>query len=145
VPIREGVYPVWSPDGNCIAFSNAVGLSGGQVWVMRADGSSAIRVLSTPKDTYPFGWSPDGRFLFINDYSKGAHSQFTALRLSDGKEFKLTNTDEYHSAPALSPDGTRIAFHSLRDHGYNVYLMDVKGLPEPNVSQGDCMPKIQAK
>ena len=146
VPVRQGAYAVWSPDSQCIAFSNAVGLSGGEVWAMRADGSNAVRLLSTPRDTYPFGWSPDGRFLFINRYGNG-HSQFYAIRLSDGKEYRLSNTEEYHSAPALSADGKRIAFHSLRDYGYNLYLMDVRGLPpsEPNASHGDCLPSRPGK
>jgi Tol biopolymer transport system component len=146
-PIREGAYAVWSPDGNCIAYSNAVGLSGGQVWVMHADGSSPFRLLTTREDTYPFGWSPDGRFVFVNRYPGGGRSQFYAINLADGSSIQLTRNSEYHSSPALSPDGKRIVFHSLRDDGYNLYMMDVGGLPpaNPNTRRGDCLPTIESK
>ena len=140
--IRDGTHAVWSPDGNCIAFKS------GDVQIMRADGSSAVRPFALEGDAYPFGWSPDGRFLFINRYPpKSIHSQLSAHRLADGKEFRLTNNQQYHTAPTLSPDGKRIAFHSLRDYGYNLYLMDVRGLPppEPNSSRSDCLPSLPGK
>lgn len=64
-------YPVWSPDGNQIAF---VGASGGpdytsDLFVMSADGTGVTRV--TQDGTY-WGrpaWSPDGRWLAIGDYA----------------------------------------------------------------------------
>jgi len=131
-PVCRGSYPVWSPDGRCLAYSPSA--RSGDVYVMNADGSNATLLLEADEAANPFGWSPDGRFIFVNRGS--GYSQLYAISAAGGNEIRLTNNAEYHSSPRLSPDGTRIVFHSLRDEGYNIYMMDVRGVPlaDPNAA-----------
>lgn len=140
--IGPGAYTTWSPDGRCRAYANGVGLSGSEVWISRANGAEPRLLLQAQQDVYPFGWSPDGQFLFVMRADPGEASQLLALRLADGAQFKLTNTHDSHSNPALSPDGKRIAFNSDRGDHWNIYVMDTPALPVTAAqrSPDDCLP-----
>ncbi|MCE2398968.1 MAG: PD40 domain-containing protein, partial [Gemmatimonadetes bacterium] len=44
-----------------------------------------------------------------------------------GSQTRLTDNSDLDISPAWSPDGTEIAFASLRDHIVNIYVMDADG------------------
>lgn len=131
--LHRGRAAVWSPDGRCLAFSSD------GLYVTNADGSNLTLLPVEGGSARPFGWSPDGRFIFATLYpGAGKFSQLYAVSASGGNEIRVTSNSEGHASPALSPDGARIAFHSLRDEGYNIYLMDVRGVP-PVDSNAACL------
>jgi TolB protein len=73
------VSPVWSPDGQWIAFSrkSPAAATTAQIWVMRRDGSQA-RVLTNDADFYSSApaWSPDGHHLVFQRFSlQGVNAQ----------------------------------------------------------------------
>ena len=78
-PAGEG-QPVWSPDGQQIAFERHVGGVGNnrniEIYVMNADGSGQRRLTSNPAfDGWPV-WSPDGqRIAFTSDHNSAARPQ----------------------------------------------------------------------
>jgi Tol biopolymer transport system component len=60
--------PRWSPDGTRIAFATNQdnlphdnNLSGSEIYVMNADGSSPVRLTHDDTDDVPGSWSPDGK------------------------------------------------------------------------------------
>jgi len=55
---HDNRYPVFSPDGQSIAFSNQKSGEAPQVWIMNSDGSN-LKWLTTLGGTTPC-WSPDG-------------------------------------------------------------------------------------
>ena len=62
--------PVWSPDGQQIAFlSERDGLTG--IYVMNADGSDAHRLTSTLSVGRGYSWSPDSRQIAFSALDKG--------------------------------------------------------------------------
>ena len=63
--------PVWSPDGDSIAFVSSKGLTGLDfgVWVVNPDGSN-LRNLAM--SGLGMAWSPDGKSLYYADMSAGA-------------------------------------------------------------------------
>ena len=69
--------PVWSPDGQKIAFTSrrdASGLWGGSIYVMNADGSAQRRL--TRGAGFVVGWSRDGRKVaFVRAGGRGKADQ----------------------------------------------------------------------
>jgi TolB protein len=61
--ITNGIDPVWSPDGEQIAFVRWEEPRG--VWVVNADGSNAHRVFDWSETRYP-SWSPDGQGIVFS-------------------------------------------------------------------------------
>jgi hypothetical protein len=85
--------PVWSPDGAQIAFrrlnrSESVGYD---VWVMDADGSNQVRVVSMDGPQGPSAWLPDDRILLwssgsILEYDAGSGGPPSVL-IAGGQDF----------------------------------------------------------
>ena len=128
----------WSPDGTRIAFdSNREGNF--DVYVMNADGSEVRRITDAPGyDALP-SFSPDGRSLVYesspekapNGMTPPAGADLYVIDLDSGERRRLTQDAEvYDGHGSWSPDGTEIAFHTLR-HGehkeiYVVRLADLE-------------------
>jgi tricorn protease-like protein len=53
----------------------------------------------------------------------------------DGRSIRLTNHPAADLAPVWSPDGTRIAFESLRDGNSEIYVMDADGSSQVNLTR----------
>ncbi|MBI4611127.1 MAG: PD40 domain-containing protein [Candidatus Rokubacteria bacterium] len=117
-----------------------------QSFPMRADGSD-VRLVSTGKGrtTCSF-FFPDGkRFLYASTHlDKGAcppppdRSRGYVWPIYPGYEIfsadvdggdlrRLTENDGYDAEGAVSPDGSRIVFTSLRDGDLDLYVMDADG------------------
>jgi TolB protein len=62
-PVANGIDPIWSPDGEQIAFVRWEDPRG--VWVVNADGSNASRVFDWSETRYP-SWSPDGQEIVFS-------------------------------------------------------------------------------
>jgi TolB protein len=121
-------------------------LSCDQIFVMNADGGD-VRQVSTGKGRTTCGFFfPDGRRVIyasthlvdaacppVPDRSTGyvwpVYSGYDIFSADvDGGNLKrLTNSDGYDAEGAVSPDGTRIVFTSLRDGDLDVYTMDADG------------------
>jgi len=102
-------FPVWSMDGNNIAFAKTIDSAG--IWVMDKDGN-ALRRISSNYD-YPT-WSPDNKnILARREYYDSSYKYFISY-------LKTINIDTYDSAfvdtiygklynMQYSPDGNTIA------------------------------------
>jgi Tol biopolymer transport system component len=128
--------PAWSPDGARIAF---VSIRNGQpgIYVMEADGSNVIRLTDIGERSYPLCWSPDGtRIAFMYH---GDNFEIYVVDADGGNLTQLTTTrwqmdapppiNPWSVEPAWSPDGTRIAFSSLRGvaPSTQIYVVDIDG------------------
>ncbi len=103
----------WSPDGQRLAVAvtsgpgDAIALvdpETGDVQTVRPPGIDAVVSVT---------WSPDGRRIAFEG-TAGAHSDLYLLDLATGDVTNLTRDLYSDHAPAWSPDGTALVFHSDR-------------------------------
>jgi Tol biopolymer transport system component len=136
-PAGEG-NPVWSPDGQQIAFERVVGGVGNrnfEIYVMNADGSDQRRLTSNPAFDGSPVWSPDGqRIAYTSDRDQRRYRDDVYVMNADGSgQKRLTRNPAQDSWPVWSPDGQRIAFTRVRntperrDRNSEVYVMNADG------------------
>jgi Tol biopolymer transport system component len=128
---RDGTQlyqPSWSPDGDMIALSTW--RQGYQdIYILNLDsnniGNSALQPIFQDKsiDLSPC-WSPNGQYLFFSSDRTGIYNIF-AFSLPDKKLYQVTNALGGAFQPAISPDGTQLAFISYHATGYELHLMKV--------------------
>jgi eukaryotic-like serine/threonine-protein kinase len=113
-PLQENL-PVWSPDGRRLVFTLDGGgaptlfvrpaAAGGEVGEQVLPNGSAVR--------FAWSWSPDGRFIVYSEVDvRGRSSVWTLAIDGDRKPVRLLDDSQYHTEPAISPDGRWMAFVS---------------------------------
>lgn len=120
----DDMMPVWSPDGDKIAFiSHRGGVK--RLLTMDTDGHGLGLVTNFHEDVYMPAFSPNGQQIAFKGQFGGIHV------VNVGAPIHFLNVDnplvkgEY---PAWSPDGTQIAYSaSFGGHPSDIYVMDVHG------------------
>jgi serine/threonine-protein kinase len=120
-------HPIWSPDAKRIAyFSNQ---NGRGIFWKAADGSiSQERLTSTMNPQAPTSWSPDGRYLAFQEFTKPTGSDVWVLPLNgDPKPQPFLRTVADETTPMISPDGRWLAYASNESGRYEVYVQPFRG------------------
>jgi len=122
--------PLWSPDGQWIAFdSDAAGKR--PLFIVRIDGSD-IRTMSGTLTSVagPDTWSPDGRWIYF-----GSQGHVYRVDVASGVPEKLTGDVTDAWAPASSPDGTLVAFmrHRATLAGWDLHIANSDGTGDHRV------------
>jgi Tol biopolymer transport system component len=134
--VNEDRNPAWSPDGDRIAFdTDRAGTY--DVWLLPlAGGEAAATALTfgTRDDVQP-AWAPDGTSVYYSS-NRGSGAPFNVWRQSvigTGNVIQVTAFAENDTAPAVSADGTRLAFASRlnfsTDHIYTMAVGAVTVVP----------------
>jgi len=143
--------PSLSPDGTKIVFAsdrydyNPTYPIGG-IYIMDSDGSNENTIINSyeSEEGYP-SWSPDGTKIVFSAYSSYKEvSDIYTMNIDGNNLIHLTNnegSDErvhpWHIGdmmPSWSPDGTKIAFSSDRDYNGEIYIMDIDGSNQKNIT-----------
>jgi hypothetical protein len=117
------------PTGTIVAMSNRFG--GWRIIIMNADGTNARLVTSfEPQDDQPVpDLSPDLKSVVF-----ASGGQVWKADVATGVVTQLTFQGGYTRYAKWSPDGTKIAFNSLRYNGHNLYIMNPDGTGEQQVT-----------
>ena len=130
-----GQDPTWSPGGDQIAFSDGTGIK-----KIKADGSGVTALTGSTYHVKP-NWSMSGNNLIVFEDDNGDpddyfHSTIDSVN-SDGTGLtRLTFDGNEDITPALSPDGTTLAYLSSSGLGYHIFItgqqvtFDSSGYPD---------------
>jgi Tol biopolymer transport system component len=145
------VRPIWSPDGQKIAFWSGPDGAGG-IYVMNADGSerrlladSGVRSRHQACESCGglghVAWSPDGRKMLLVRHgpSHGYDSRENHIVVvnADGSGLRrLTRSAGINGAtPSWSSDGRKIVFVSERDGNPEIYVINADGSGRRNLTR----------
>jgi Tol biopolymer transport system component len=132
-PAGDG-SPVWSPDGQRIAFTsdrNQLRYHD-DVYVMNADGSGQRRLTrNVAQDSWPV-WSPDGqRIAFTRvrntPQRRDGNSDVYVMNADGSGQRNLTRNPAGDGHPVWSPDGQKIGFVSNRVGNRDIYVVSADG------------------
>jgi TolB protein len=125
--------PVWSPEGDAIAFLSERGNEQGEgrfVFVMKADGSGVTQLSTMPGSAWP-DWSPAGSQIAF-----GHNSDIYVINSDGSGETNLTNSEDGDGQPKFSPDGQRIAWIRSNGNDTQLYTMNTDGSDPQQVTTG---------
>jgi Tol biopolymer transport system component len=112
--------PVWSPDGNHIAFS-----SNGDLYRQDVSGGKEEILLPKGNPKNPSSWSPDGRFLIYTEVDPKTNGDLWVLpfeRDKAGEPVKFLQTPFTETQAQFSPDGHWVAYASDESGDGEVYV-----------------------
>jgi Tol biopolymer transport system component len=137
---RNSRRPAWSPDGTRIAFDLWNGRNT-TVCTIKPDGSDQQCLTQTSLDFDVFDpfWSPDGAWIACVLHSHPG-SQDEGYRIyvldvpgaqqdpeGDNLRRLIQSGDDEEDTPAWSPDGSQIAFSSVREGQSEIFIIDAGG------------------
>lgn len=123
--------PVWTPDGQRLAFASDRDGGPENIYWQRADGTGPVQRLTESKnEQIPWSWTPHGEALLFVEVSEGQKTDIWKLPVEGnersgwkpGKPEVLLNSPFVEYAPAVSPDGRWLAYASNESGKFQVYV-----------------------
>jgi dipeptidyl aminopeptidase/acylaminoacyl peptidase len=111
----------WGSDGETLAF-----LQDGDVFTVQTDGSG-LQPVTSGLEAVTFDWASDGSSIVFDRILADTVTQIFSVDGDGSNEVQLTDRIGFDVLPALSPDGSRIAFFSDRSGAFEVHVMNADG------------------
>jgi Tol biopolymer transport system component len=126
-------FPALSPDGRWVAFTRMS--SGGQadIWIASTSGGAPVALTSGRRFARSPVWFPGSdRIAYMSDFVMTIGiDPHTGQPLGPPSQVSLEGSSE----PAVSPDGTRIAYVTIRDSAWTVDVIPATGGNAQRVAQ----------
>jgi len=118
--------PAWSPDGHRLAFTVQETFLR-TIYLVNVNGSG-LEPLDNGKYEVGSMWSPDGKTIaFLSSPYEHSTYGIKTVNIQEGGFQYLSSPAYQDELPIWSPDGSQMAFGSLRDGSYGIYLMNKDG------------------
>ena len=119
---KDSWGPTLSPDGRTIAFWK--GFPPTRLFVIKSDGRDEHPITQSARDaTDQADWSADGTTLLFSAGGNDGHQDLWAVGLDGKPEQRIVDAPGNDSVPALSPDGSRIAYLNAPAEGAQSRVM----------------------
>ncbi len=120
------VLPVWSANGNKLAFTHLGSSKGKQYEIWEIDMPSNNHQQHTTGDGYHFdpAYGPNGELAYTSN-SSGAYDIW--VQLPDLSRKNISQSPYTEDSPSWSPDGKQLAYASLEGGQQRIWVMDVRG------------------
>lgn len=126
---RPDVDPVWSPDGDKIAFARFTGEGNDlhDLYVMNADGSGERLLVGGATDDFWPSWSPEGtEIVFMSDRSTFGDIFIVDVETGDLRVKRIARSPTADEFPDWSPLDDRIAYVEERKRADETRIFTVR-------------------
>lgn len=142
--LGPGASPVWSPQGDWIAYRQGVPTG---VAIIHPDGTNPHQVTKVGGSGYAFTspqWSMDEQYLTFYAKNDGNHDVWVA-RADGSGEWPIGDEASEEYWPSFSPDGTRVAFQRDlpgQSLAFNYVVTDPEGSNAVDVASPALLPGL---
>jgi eukaryotic-like serine/threonine-protein kinase len=116
--------PVYSPDGQRLAYVVQPQNRAQDLWMMNADGSNATPVVSDQGFANGPGWTADSKAIWYT-FATAGQFQIRKFQPADGSQQVLLESKEYHTRAHLTPDLREVVYDSGRP--LNIWILSLQG------------------
>jgi Tol biopolymer transport system component len=127
--VSEDESPVWSPNGEQVAYSAAAAGEKRNVFVKTVATGVERLVYTGKRHLHLTSWSPDGQWIAFTEFTPGS-TDIWLLNVKDAsKVVPIANTSAREANAAFSPDGKWLAYVSTDESGRSqVYVVSFPDL-----------------
>ena len=134
-PALRTSFPTFSPDGRKIAYCAIAGGPDSGVWIADADGRNSKALAVGPGLKQNTRWSAGEWEVFYNAWTEAGPVVFKASLIT-GRAERVVLLPRDASAPAVSPDATRVAFNRTIKGEVNTWISSIDGDDQRPLASG---------